>query len=295
MGAGWTFLFVGPGLALYLLMVLAPVGATFFNGLFSWSGTTRGDFVGLHNFRDLTHGVNAQAVLPALRHNAVFFALTMVLQNGLGLFLALGINSLKWGRRFFQTLFALPFLISPIIVGYIWLMLLDANFGPIPTLFQRMGLSDLAQPWAAQPNTALVTAVVVSAWQLIGAPILIFGAALGGVPREVVEAAQLDGAGRVRRFFAVELPYLRPAINIVTVLTFISSFSVLDLMFALGGGSGGGPGGALDTIGLLFYRTAFANTNNAQGLSSAMAVMIFLLVFVGAIVIGGLLRRWERD
>jgi len=294
-GTRWVLLFVVPAVALYALLVLLPILVTAFNSFFLWDGTTRREFAGLGNYQTVLDGDRGTAFLPALRNNTVFFLLTLVVEVLPALLLAGLLNNIRRGRRLFQTLYALPFLISPIVVGYIWLLLLDSNFGPVSSFMRAVGWDSLAQPWLAQPSTALPTAVVASAWMSIGAPVLIFGAALGSVPDEILEAAKLDGAGAWRRFVSVQLSYLRPAITIIIVLDFIGCFKVLDLVYALGGGSNGGPAGALDTIGLLFYRTAFVEVDNAVGKSGAVAVLMFLLIFGGALIVQRLLRRWERE
>ena len=155
-------------------------------------------------------------------------------------------------------------------------------------------LESLALPWLGDPQLAIWVIVLVTAWQWIGFPILLYGAALGGIPEEIDEAASLDGATSWRRFVHITLPLLTPAITIITVLTFIGSMEAMAIPFALGGSSGS-PAGSTDVMMLLFYRTAFESGNaNSIGVSSALATVLFLFIFVISILISRTMRRAER-
>jgi raffinose/stachyose/melibiose transport system permease protein len=290
---GWILTFCGPAFALYGIFVVLPLATAFYYGLFAWEGTRQGEFVGTGNYQEiLTRYPLSEQIFDALWHNMLFFVGTMAIQNTIGLGLALLLHRNPWGKRLFQTLFSLPFLISPLIVGYIWSLMLSPTFGPINAVLDGVGLDSWSRPWLGEPDTALPVLILVNAWQWIGGPMLIFGAALGGIPREYEEAAAMDGASPARTFWSVRLPLLRPAVGVITVLTFIGCFNVFDLVYALGG-SDGGPGGSMDVLGLLFYRTAFGSGTNAIGESSALAMLIFVLIFGVAIVLERLLRRRE--
>jgi raffinose/stachyose/melibiose transport system permease protein len=290
---GWIALFSGPALVLYTVLVIVPIFTAFIYGLFTWKGTTPDAFVGFGNYVELftRYPVNEQ-LGSALWHNVLFFVGTMLVQNTIGLGLAVLLHRTKRGKRLFQTLYSTPYLLSPLIVGYLWAMLLSPTFGPINEALRAIGLDALALPWLGQPNTALPVLILINAWQWIGGPLLIFGAALGGIPAELEEAAQLDGASHWRLFWAVRFPLIMPAVGVITVLTFIGCFNIFDLVYALGG-SNGGPSGSMDVLGLLYYRLAFDGGTNAIGDSSAMAVLMFILVFGVAIALERLLRRRE--
>ena len=290
---GWIALFSGPALALYLLLVIVPIITAFVYGMFRWEGTSSAGFAGLSNYTELFQRYpENDEIRVALWHNVLFFLGTMLIQNTIGLGLALLLHRLRAGKRFFQTLYSIPYLISPLIVGYIWSLLLSPNFGPVNAALNGVGLGRFALPWLGQPNTALPVLILINAWQWIGGPMLIFGAALGGVPRELEESAAIDGAASWRIFWSIRFPLIMPAIGIITVLTFIGTFNTFDLVYALGG-STGGPSGAMDVLGMVYYRLAFAGGTNAIGESSAFAALMFLLVFGVALVLERLLRRRE--
>ncbi|MGP3955981.1 carbohydrate ABC transporter permease [Nonomuraea sp. 3N208] len=289
----WIAVFCLPALALYGLFVVVPLVTAFYYGLFRWEGIRQAEFVGLGNYGEvLTRYPLSEEIPTALWHNVLFFVGTMAIQNTIGLGLAVLLYRNPRGKRFFQTVFSLPYLISPLIVGYIWSLLLSPAFGPVNFILRTVGLESWARPWLGEPDTALPVLILVNAWQWVGGPMLIFLAALGGIPRELEEAAAMDGASAFRTFWSVRFPLLMPAVGVITVLTFIGCFNIFDLVYALGG-SDGGPGGAMDVLGLLYYRTAFEGGTNAIGESSALAMMIFACVFGVSVVLERFLRRRE--
>ena len=137
-----------------------------------------------------------------------------------------------------QTLYAMPYLVSPIVIGYLWTLLLSPTFGPVNQLLTQIGLDSWALPWLGDPKTALWVVILVSVWQWIGFPVLLYGAALGGVPEELTEAARVDGASHRQAFFKITLPLLVPAIGTVSVLTFIFAMEAFALPYAFGGSTG---------------------------------------------------------
>ena len=188
-------LFVAPALALFAVFVLYPMVTAFSYAFFQWQGTTRGAFAGVANFETLFTKAPFTTDLPrALLHNVLFFVGTMLIQNTFGLTIAFLLYSRPRSRRMLQTLYAMPYLVSPIVIGYLWTLLLSPTFGPVNTLLTKIGLESWALPWLGDPKTALWVVILVSVWQWIGFPVLLYGAALGGVPEELTEAARVDGA-----------------------------------------------------------------------------------------------------
>jgi raffinose/stachyose/melibiose transport system permease protein len=287
-------LFAAPALLLFGIFVLYPMASALSYAFFSWQGTTRGAFVGLENFVTLFTQEPFTTELPrAFGHNIVFFIGTMLIQNTLGLGIAVLLHRRARSRRLLQTLYAMPYLVSPIVIGYLWTLLLSPTMGPVNALLSKVGLDSLARPWLGDPSTALWVVVLVSAWQWVGFPVLLYGAALGGVPEELSEAARVDGASHWQTFRSIVFPLLVPAIGTVSILTFIFAMEAFALPYAFGGPTGS-PAGATDFISLLFYRTAFANgSTNAIGTSSAIAALLFLVIFGGAVAATRVLRRHQ--
>lgn len=290
-----ALLFVAPALVLFAVFILYPMFTMFSYSVFTWAGTSRGAFVGIDNFVALFTRAPFTTDLPrAVSHNVLFFIGLMVVQNTFGLTIAYLLQSRPRIRRALQTIYAMPYLIGPIVVGYLWSLLLSPVFGPLNTVLREVGLDALAIPWLGEPKTALWVVVIVSAWQWIGFPVLLYGAALGGIPAELAEAARIDGATNRQAFFRVTLPLLLPAVGTMSVLTFIFAMEVFALPYAFGG-STGSPAGSIDFVSLLFYRVAFGSgATDAVGHASALAVLLFIVIFGGAYAGTRVLRRYER-
>jgi raffinose/stachyose/melibiose transport system permease protein len=180
------------------------------------------------------------------------------------------------------------------VVGYLSVLMLRPQFGVLNVLFDTIGLESMSQPWLGNPDTALPVVILINTWQWVGFPMLLFGAALGAIPEEYEAAARVDGASSWQAFSRITLPLLTPAIGTVTVLTFIGSFNLFALAYAIGG-SKGDPAGSIDVLGLVFYRTAFEGGLNAIGHSSALAVLMFIFIFGVAVTANRFLRRKEAE
>ena len=292
---GTSALFVLPAAALLAVFVLYPMLTALSYSFFGWSGTRQDAFVGLSNYVTLlTEAPYNSALLNAFWHNVLLFVGAVVFQSSLGLGIAVLLHRRKRFKRFFQTVFTLPYLVSPMVIGYLWSLMLSPLFGPVNSVLRGIGLEHLALPWLGEPTLAIWVVVLVTSWHWIGFPILLFGAAMGGISAEVDEAASLDGVSPMQRFRFITLPLLLPAIGIITVLTFIGSMESMAIPFALAG-SNGAPAGSTDVMMLLFYRTAFESGNpNSIGVSSALATVLFIFIMVISVVITSSMRRAER-
>ncbi len=281
-------MFIAPAFVVYTVFMIYPLAQALFFSLFEWKGTARGGFIGLDNFRELLSRFPIDEQLPRdLRHNVVFFVGTMAIQVSLGLLLAVLLQKKRRGKQFLRTTYVLPFMVSPLVVGYVWGLILNPTFGPLNHLLDSAGLGSWARPWLGDPTTAFPVVILVNAWFWVGFPMLLFAAGLAAIPEAYSEAARVDGANSWQVFRHVTFPQLTPVFGTVTILTFIQSFNVFGLVWALGGVDGG-PAGATDVLGLLFYRTAFRGGVDAFGVASALAVIMFAVIFG----VSMLARRW---
>ena len=287
-------LFLAPAFLLYTVFMIYPLAQALYFSLFEFKGLARGAFVGLHNFRELFTRYPVNEQLPrAFLHNVYFFVGTMAIQNTMGLLFAKLLYGSRPGKRFFQTVYTMPYLISALVVGYLWSLMFNPLFGPVNQILRNVGLGELARPWLGDPSTALTVIILVNAWQWVGFPMLLFSAGLANIPEDLREAARIDGAGSWQLFRRIELPLLLPVIGIVTVLTFIGNFNVFGIVWAMGGVNGE-PAGATDVLGLVFYRTAFRGGVDAFGLASALAVLMFIFIFGVSTLMLNRFRRWEE-
>lgn len=296
--AGWIAFLLVPPILFMLAFVVYPLGSALADAFFDWQGLVRGGFVGLRNFTDvLARAPWRDATWAALGHNVEVLAIMAVVQNGGGFLLAWLLFQEPWGHRFHRIAIFLPVVLSTVIVAFLWKLFLNPNFGLVNALLQAIGLGSLALPWLGQSSTALVTLILVNAWHWVGFPTLVFLAGMQRIPKELLEAARLDGMTERQVVRHVIWPLVGPSTTVVFTLLFIGAFNWFELPYLMAG-IDGSPFGATDVLGLLFYRTAFGNQSGGNqdfGHGSAYAVLLFLFVGALASVITIILRRREIE
>lgn len=279
---------------MYIAFMLVPVFTALGYSLFDWNGMQRGAFIGFKNFETLFTSPQIRPLfLHALSHNIYYFVVSLVIQNVLAFYFAYLIYMRLRGHNAFKILFFIPRLLALVVVGLLWNLMLNPNLGSVNSFLKMIGLNLFAKTWLGDTHTALTSIIFVQAWFMIGFGILIYLAGLQSVPKEVLEAAELDGCSGLQRIRQVILPLLTPSITIMTVLTFIYSFEAFDLIVAMEG-SDGGPFYSTDTLTTLFYRLAFSTDGAASsvGIGSALAVVMFvILATVSAIFLLAFNRR----
>ncbi|MET7335363.1 sugar ABC transporter permease [Nonomuraea sp. NPDC005650] len=274
--------FLVPGIVLYAVIVLAP--STFGAGLSFTDATigTGGGFVGLDNYLRI---FGDDATVAPLAHTLIMAIAITVLQNVFGLLIALALNSAIKSRNILRVVFFAPFVVSPLVAGFLWKYILAPD-GPLNQALGAIGLDVLQRPWLGEPGLALASLVGIVVWQFTGSTMVIYLAGLQGVPREVLEAAELDGAVGFRRFWAVVRPFLAPAITVNLTLSLISGLRLYDQIVAM---TNGGPGGATDSLSTVIYRVALQFGEFGYGAALAVMLTIFVIILSGAQYLG--LRR----
>lgn len=286
--------FLIPAAVIYSVFLVYPLLKSLVGSLLEWKGFRTVGFAGLGNFERLFQGRNLELLTAATVHNVMWFFAILVVQNILGLVIAY-ILFLRGPRfSFFQAWFFFPAILSPVLVGALWKLLL-APGGPFEWLLHSTGLSQAPVTVLGDSNWALSILILVDIWNWIGLPILIFLAGLHAIDPGILEAARLDGASAARSLWEVAVPLLIPSVSTLTILTFINSFSQFDLVYIMQGGQAG-PNGATDTLVTLFYRLAFGATGsvgiNDVGLALALGTLLFLfLVFVSVVTLRYFNRR----
>ena len=295
----WQLLvFLAPAVLVYSLFSALPLMDTLRQGFFSGDDAGRSSFAGLANFRTiLTDPEWSAAFWNAMANNAKFFCIHMLLQNPIGLLLAtfFSLKGLK-GERTYRTLIFLPTLLSVVIIGFIWQLILSPLWGVGEKLMGFVGLAGSFAPWLGQEETALLTLSLVSVWQYVGIPMMLIYAALLAVPEEIVEAAHVEGASALRIFWEIKLPLIYPTLGLVTILTFVANFNAFDLIYSTKGALAG-PNYTTDILGTLFYRTFFGYQSQigSPHMGAAVATLMFLVILLGvAAYFYGVQRRLTR-
>jgi raffinose/stachyose/melibiose transport system permease protein len=278
--------FVLPAMVLFAFVVLVPSARGVHYAFTDWDGLDPSfSFVGLDNFVAMTRDPDA---VQAIWHTLLIAVSITVVQNGLGLLLALGVNTMIKTRNLLRVFLFAPAVITPIVTAYLWRNLLGPD-GAVNSLFAAVGLGSWRQNWLGDPDLALWSIVGVIVWQFAGYSMVIFLAGMQSIPREIYDAAAIDGSGPVRRFWSVTRPLLAPAFTINLMLSIIGGIKLFDQVYAL---TGGGPGHATDTLSTLIYKDAF--TLGEFGYSIALAVVLTVIVAVASTGQYLVLARNER-
>jgi len=285
--------FILPALVIYALFVLYPLVISLWGSFFQWRGVRTTGFIGLGNFARLFVFPNWPRFSGAFWHNVAWFVGIMIFQNAVGLIFAYLLFRRRRFGLFLQSVFFFPAVLSPVIVGALWKLLLAPN-GLAEWLLNSAGLHSGRLTVLSDGGWALWVLTAIDAWNWMGLPVLIFAAGLRQIPSEIFEAARIDGAGAARILGSVALPLLVPAISAVTTLTFINSLNQFDIVYVMEGVAGA-PNFATDTLVTYFYRLAFGSVGSTgitdTGLALALGTILFLIVTPGTIF---LLRMFDR-
>ncbi|TPL54047.1 sugar ABC transporter permease [Mesorhizobium sp. B2-4-6] len=265
-------LFVLPALAVYLVFAVLPLATSVVMSFFQTSGASGDVFVGLANYERLfTHSTISARFWNALLNNMQYFAIHLIVEVPMGLLLAALLTSGKLARSegIYRTLLFIPATLSVVIVGFVWRLIINPLWGLV------------GFPLLGTESTALTTISLMSVWQYFGIPMVFLYSALLAVPNELVEAANIDGAGGWTTFWKIKFPLIAPQFGLIAILTYIWTFNGFDLVFALNG-SAPGPNYSTDILGTYFYRTFFGSSGQLADLDlgAAVATVIFLTVLL---------------
>jgi len=242
-------LFLAPAITVLLALSIYPLIYSITISL--QQGTAAGVTWGLGNFTRL---LSDNFFLTALAHTFVYAVSALTCEFLLGLGLALLLNKQIRGRGVFRASLLIPMMLPAVVVGVIWRLMLNPNFGAINETLKRLGINTASLTWTASPKLAMLSVIAVDVWQWTPFVFLVLLAGLQAIPPEPYEAALIDGSSRWQTFWHVTLPLLKPSILIVLLLRTMDLLRVFDQIFIL---TEGGPGFATETISLYIYRTAF--------------------------------------
>ncbi|MDY0288445.1 MAG: sugar ABC transporter permease [Sphaerochaeta sp.] len=280
------FLYLMPALLFYVLFMAYPMLDSLRLSLYTGNSPHTRSFVGLGNFSKLfSDPTISERYWGAFFNTWYFFLIHLIFQNALGIIFAVILtNETMKGRQLYQTIIFIPTTFAVLVTGYLWKLILNPVWSG--DFFVSIGLPFLKHPWLGDTKTALTCVALVSCWQWMGIPTMMFVAALRNISEEVLEAARMEGAGFFRLFFSIKLPLIKPVVGIIAVLTFVNNFNAFDIVFAMENVNGA-PGYSTDLIGTLFYRYGIAGQHPIgipdAGLGAAIATITFLVLLVGVI------------
>ena len=289
--------FLAPAVLVYTAIMIVPLFGTL--NLALWNRGEAGEvFVGLANFATLFGDERWSASFwNALGNNCWFFVVHMAVQNPIGILLAAILSSPRLRMAaFYRTAIFIPTVLSFVIVGFVWKLILSPIWGIAPGILAAVGLKGLFAPWLGQEETALTTMALISVWQFVGIPMMLIYAALLSIPDEVIEAAEMDGVTGWAQFRKIKLPLILPSIGIISILTFVGNFNAFDLIY-VSQGALAGPNYATDILGTFLYRTFFGFQLQLGDphMGAAIATAMFAIILVGVCVyLFGIQTRLRR-
>jgi len=287
--------FIFPAVVIYTMFVIFPAGAAFRYSLYDWTGLgPPKDYIGLQNYSEILHD---RQFLDAMWNNIQLFLAIFVIQNLIGLPIALALDTKLRGHEFYRSALFLPVIVSLVATAYIWQIIFGPNIGVLNPFLDKIGQPDLQRDWLADTFLTFKLIWIVQAWQHIGVPIVIYLAGLQSVPVDLKDSARVDGANGWQVFRGVTFPMLAPAFTIVTITTFVTMFRAFDIPYVLGG-PGGAPDGTTDVLSLVIYREAFGlggivGSVYRQGYAVAAGVVMFAFLIVAVSIQAVFLRRRE--
>ena len=281
------FLFLLPGLLLFVSILIAPIAVSLYRSTFDWNGFSEGTFIGLDNYIELfTNG--SIKFMTGLKNSMILAFFSVFVQLPFSLFLALLLGRRPKKERFFLSVFFMPVLISTVVIGQLWLKIYNPDYGVLNRFLDAVNLGSWKHVWVGDVKTALGAILVPTIWQYIGYHMLLMYAGVKGVSTDLREAAMLDGASPWQIDRYIVIPIIKPIIRVSVIFAVTGSLKTYDLVRIL---TEGGPFQTTEVPSTLLENMLFLR--NRYGMGSTISVMLILLCFAFALAITAIFR--EKD
>ncbi|MGW7202081.1 carbohydrate ABC transporter permease [Streptomyces sp. NPDC054837] len=263
-------LFLAPTIVGIVVFTVVPIVGSVILSLFHWNVIDDPSFAGAANYREI---FGDSTVLVSFRNTLVFMVFAVALQLLIALVLALAVNGRMpvWLRSVFRSAFFFPLVLSAASISVVMKYLFNQDFGVVNWLLGTVGIAPV--PWLTSENAAMVTVVLVYVWQQFGFSFLLFVGGLNNIPKEIHEAASLDGATGLRKHLNITLPLLSPTLLVASVVGIINALQVFEQPYVL---TNGGPGDSTRTVVMVIYESAFEQLRFGE--ASAVGVLLFVLI-----------------
>ncbi|MFB5760569.1 carbohydrate ABC transporter permease [Paenibacillus medicaginis] len=282
----FAIVFILPSLILYTLFVIVPTIGSVYLSFTSWDGISEDiRFIGFANFVEIW---NSPRVHNALKNTLIMTVSLVILENIAAIAMALMVDKVKWFKNLFRSIFYFPTLLSGIVMGFVWAMILNYNFGVVNQMLNTIGLGSWAVDWLGDPNYAMLSVILSTVWKGAGYYMIIYLAGLQGIPAELSEAASIDGANGWQQFRFITFPLLAGSVTVCMVLSMISALKIFDQIAVM---TDGGPGFATETLTYIIYKVGFGELR--QGFGTALAMVLFVIILIITIIQVKILRKRE--
>ncbi|WJY21136.1 sugar ABC transporter permease [Fontisubflavum oceani] len=268
-------LLIAPTIVVFSLVIVYPLLAAIYLSVFSiYTPTLEGEFVGVDNYIQL---FTEPAFWQSLWTTLIWTVGTLSLQIVFGVGLALLLHQNLWFRSLARSLVLFPYFVSTVVAVLVWRWLFNDLYGAVNHGLMQLGITDMPVDWLGSMPNAMIGVILVGAWKYFPFVVIAVLARLQTIPDHLYEAAKIDGAGPISRFWDVTLPQLRSVLVVIILLRAIWDFKEFDLIFLL---TGGGPVTSTQTLPLLVYQEAFALNNMGQAAAYSVGMMLVMLVFM---------------
>lgn len=272
------YLFLAPQMLGVLIFSVIPIAFSFYLGFTDWdyiSGLDNIEWVGLKNYVDMWKDV---AFRDSLINTFIFTAATVLLELALGIVVAVIIDKRVYGSAYFKVAFFVPYISSLVAVSVVFKAMFQPTYGPVNQFLMSIGIQD-PPGWFGDAKWSLAAVILLTVWRDLGYYVIVFLAALKGVPKDLYEAASLDGASGLRQFFSITVPMVRPTTFFLMVTGIIGSFKAFDQIAVT---TQGGPGTSSSVLVYYIYNSAFKFYK--MGYASAMAWVLFIIIFIVTLI-----------
>jgi multiple sugar transport system permease protein len=268
-------LLIAPTVLIFSAVIIYPLISAIYLSLFQiYTPTLAGEWVGFANYRDILW---SGTFWSSLGNTLIWTVGTLTLQILCGVGVALLLNQNIWFRSLARSLILFPYFLSTVVAVLVWRWLLNDLYGVLNSVLMRTGVIDMPIDWLGSMPNAMMTVIVIGAWKYFPFVVIAVLARLQTIPEPLYEAARIDGAGPIARFFDITLPQLRDVLTVIILLRTIWDFKEFDLIFLL---TGGGPNNETRTLPLLVYQEAFGLNQMGHASTYAVAMMAVMLVFM---------------
>lgn len=280
--------FVLPAVLIYLFIVLMPIVNTAYHSTFKWNILGAKKFVGLQNF--VTLFTKDKIFLKGMLNTFLLMFASLIIQTPLAILLAILVSGITRGKRYFKTVLFLPNILSSVAVGLLWTFIYNPEFGIINRTLEFLGLDSLTRLWLADKNTVLPSIIVTICWQFIGYHMILYLAAVENIPKEIREAAMIDGVNGWTMIRHITLPMILHMIRVDMILMATGSLRFFDLIYVM---SNGGPNHASEVIASYMYYKSFRDMQYGYG--SAISMVLLVLCLVITLVLNQVLRSEKLE
>jgi len=284
--ASYWLLYILPALIIYFIFMAYPLIDSLRLSFYAGTSSSNRVFVGFDNFKKLLFDESLSTRYKgAFSHTIIFFLINMVFQNFVGiLFAVILTNRTMQKKTLYQTIIFIPTTFAVLVTGYLWKLLLNPVWSS--DALTKIGLSFLSRPWLGDKSSALIVISLISCWQWMGIPVMMFVAALKNINQDLLEVAAMEGATEWQTFIKIKVPLIKPVIGMITILTFVNNFNAFDIVFATETVNGA-PGYSTDLLGTFFYRIGIAGQHPIgipdPGVGACVATITFIVLLLGVV------------